>query len=417
MTTAADPRDAVHDIAIDKWIHASGRGCIVGATGIGKTRIAIKAIKLIQKNHAMADILIVVPTIQLRDEDWPNELEALGVNTEYIKIICYNMLANEEKSYTLVILDEGHHITPPRFEYFNRYISLFVLTLTATFPGDRNDDDVIKAKLLNAISPVVFTMKLDEAADKGLIADFEIHVLKFPLDDVNKTIKAGTAKKPFYTTEAKHYEYLSKKLESAQIDLSEKRSELEAAEAKLSLFANAGSVDKELETRVLKADSWLSTCIQERTRFIYNLPSRLRLAKVCLARLQQDGRRTLCFGSSIPFIESLVPHYTYHSKTDDTALNMFQEQKISVLGAVQALNEGKNLTLIDNILAASIDANPRNMVQRAGRGVRPRPGHKLLMVVLVALGTSDEKWWDSASVEFDAKRIQVREVSPTVYPI
>jgi superfamily II DNA or RNA helicase len=99
----------------------------------------------------------------------------------------------------------------------------------------------------------------------------------------------------------------------------------------------------------------------------------------------------------------------YHSESSRDALDKFQKKEISLLGAVRALNEGKNLTEPDNALIVQVDSVDRNLVQRIGRLVRVRYdnlSHKARIIILVAIDTADENWYTSAISDFDSRRIK-----------
>ncbi|MGH9954496.1 MAG: DEAD/DEAH box helicase family protein, partial [Nitrososphaeraceae archaeon] len=106
--------------ALDNWLRAGLRGCVVLPTGSGKTIIGIRAI---EKSNAAS--LVVVPTLDLMDQ-WtttlskyfPNvrignlgggndDIQSITVSTYDSAYIRAPFLGNK---FSLVIFDEVHHL-------------------------------------------------------------------------------------------------------------------------------------------------------------------------------------------------------------------------------------------------------------------------------------------------------------------
>lgn len=229
--------------------------------------------------------------------------------------------------------------------------------------------------MITEFLPPVHTITTDEAVDLGLISDFEVFVLKFFLDAVNKNIAGGTKKKPKLTTEKAEYSRVTKLMQFAVMK---------------------------------KNDGMKFAAISKRMQLLYNLPSKLRLAKLCLENMSKEPRRTLILCGSIAQANELCEHVC-HSESGPEALERFQAGEIDIIAAVKQLNEGKNLHNLEQELIIQVDSQERNLVQRIGRAVRKklgRPDFKARIVVLVAANTADEKWYKSAIAEFNSTRIK-----------
>jgi superfamily II DNA or RNA helicase len=375
----------------DSWLQNEGQGVAALATGVGKTKIGLDCLEEIrtlqlQTRDSFPTVLIVVPTEEMRDTVWPEEFLKWNVSTESVKIICYAGLKTEKlEKYDMLIFDECHRLTLPNLGRLELLLSMpdkpYCLGLTATMPKVVNPDDMERVHLLRELFPVIYSVTTDEAVELGLVADFEVHVLKFMLDPITKSIKGGNRVKTFFTTELAQYKYLTKNLQYATMQ------------------ANA---DKKKEGFKFKA-------MGARTQFLYNLPSKERLARLCMSKLCGSDTRTILFAGSIEQANNLCGLDVYHSESNRDALTKFQAEEISLLGAVRALNEGINLTNIDNALIVQVDSVDRNLIQRLGRCIRIRYDnleHKSKIIVLVASGTADEKWYQSAIQDFDSKRIK-----------
>ncbi len=55
-------------VSVKRWLASKGKGTIVGATGYGKTRCALMAIKALLKKYPQFRILVVVPTDALQKQ-------------------------------------------------------------------------------------------------------------------------------------------------------------------------------------------------------------------------------------------------------------------------------------------------------------------------------------------------------------
>lgn len=370
-------KEGIQQEGVQLWVDNGYRGTLAYATGVGKTRTAILCIKKLRILEGFNNGLLVVPTEEMRDVDWPDEFAKWNCSIDGIKTICYASLAAEDlNKYDFIVYDECHRLTLHNLQKLY-YFKGPRLGLTATFPNSAFPEDQEIILMMEELLPPVHTVKTDDAVDLGLISDFEVMVIQFYLDNVNKNIPSGTKKKPRMATEKGHYGYLTKMMQIAVI--------------------------KKLEGLKFAA-------ISKRTQFIYNLPSKMRLAKECLERLvtPENPRRTLVLCGSIEQAEEICKENVFHSRSLPEALEKFQRKEIDILGAVKALNEGKNLIDLEQELILQVDSQERNLVQRIGRAVRKRPGKpdfKARIVILVALLTADEKWFKSAIKRFDSKRI------------
>lgn len=344
---ALENKARVQKEALDAVTSAGGSGVIEAATGVGKSKIGVEWVDYIRhivlsQDGNEAKGLLVVPTEELRDTGWPEEFTKWGVSPEGIKRICYSSLAKENlDKYDFILYDEYHRTTLPNLKKLLEYLKnpkVYALGLTATLPRKIVfEDEAERVHYLRTVLPIVYTLSIDEAVQLGLVADFEITVLKYYLDEVNKNVIGGSAKAPYKQTEAGRYAYLTNNLKRASV--------------------------------IAKADpskmGWKMATISKRTNFLYNLPSKLALAKRCLAQLQRDtNARTVVFAGSIEQANELCGDDVYHSASTREALDKFQNKQINLIGSVRCLNEGMNLTDPTQALVVQLDSVERSIVQR-----------------------------------------------------
>lgn len=367
----------VQNEGVEAWVANNRRGTLEWATGVGKTRGSILCLQdFHQFFGAESRVLLVVPTEEMRDVDWPAEFEKWDYPMDGIKTICYASLAKEKlENYDFIIYDECHRLTLLNLQRLY-YFKGPVLGLTATFPKVHFEEDEERVAMITELLPPVHSIGTDRAVALGLISDFEVFVLKFYLDAVNKNIKGGTKKKPKVTTEKSEYQRLTKLMQFAVMK---------------------------------KNDGMKFAAISKRMQLISNLPSKMRLAKHCLDSMTKEPKRTLILCGSISQANELCGDNVCHSESGNEALDKFQAGEIDQIAAVKKLNEGKNLVNLEQELIIQVDSQERNLVQRIGRSVRKRPGRpdfKARIVILVALNTADEKWYKSAIKDFDSMRIK-----------
>lgn len=387
--TPNEIKDWVQTKALRAWKDNSCRGTIEAATGVGKTRIAVLAAAEELEKNPGAVVYIAVPTETLRDDDWPAEFDKWGyghLNTK-VKRVCHasmDTVTEERGEIDLLIFDEVHNITLNNSKIFTSNKVFKILGLTATIPPNTGYEiDTMKRLLIDTNCPSVYQVSLEEAIELRLVSDFEVKVLLFDLDDRELCVDGGTKKKSYKTTEKARYDYL---------------------------------------TKMLKKAAWMKpemkfVWTQKRMHFLYTLPTKEVLAREVLGHILTDKgnpKRTLIFCGGIDQTHTLCDDWVYHSKSGDRYLKKFQSLEIPYLGVCQALNEGKNIEALDQILIVQLNSKALDLIQRIGRAIRFRPGHVAQVVILVAKQTADEKWYREAFLNFDKRRIKEFYVKPTI---
>jgi superfamily II DNA or RNA helicase len=348
------------------------RAIVVMATGAGKSKVAIDYAKEIVLNNLFARILIIVPTEKLRDENWKEEFakwDAIDVWDANVERCCYvsaNKFENQE--FDLVICDEIHNITESNSGFFYQNNVDKAIGLTATVPENEE-----KQLILYGLGfKVVYTLSLDKAVELGLVSPYQVTVIKVPLEAQKKTCIAGGKNNPFLQTEVARYEYLTEVMNRAMFSL---------------------------DTRV-KATAMFK--ILARMRFIYDLKSKTEAARFLLENLIPINERTLIFAGGISQAEELCQN-SFHSKSKktDASFDDFKEGRINRLSCVNSLNEGHNIPNLDNGFVVQLNSKALNLIQRIGRIVRYRDGHRAQIYILCAAGTQDEIWVEKAIEELD----------------
>ena len=167
--------------ALDSWVKAGKKGCIVLPTGSGKTVIGVKAIEIV--NSAS---LVIVPTIDLMDQ-WNSVLSKyftnikignLGGGTDDIQAItvstydsAYIRAANIGNKFAFIIFDEVHHLGAPGYRLIAEQLaSPFRLGLTATIEREDN----MHKEFPRLVGGVVFEAQSSDSAKAKHLASYEI---------------------------------------------------------------------------------------------------------------------------------------------------------------------------------------------------------------------------------------------------
>ena len=160
-------RDERQDEAVKKWIQSEGKATVVAATGVGKTRIAIKCIHKVRKKYPNLSVLVLVPTELLKNQ-WIAELYSwdLSFNTDVqVMMGASKRLAKCD----MLIIDEAHRISSEILSNALQVIKYkLLLGLTATF--ERLDG---RHEILAKYAPVCDTITIQEAVVNGWVNQFK----------------------------------------------------------------------------------------------------------------------------------------------------------------------------------------------------------------------------------------------------
>lgn len=175
MSEAPDERSRRQILGIKKWVASDATGTLEWPTGVGKTRAATIAIKLLRRDTSARKVIIVVPRIALK-EQWEKGLAVLGLleNTEVWVI--NSLIKKTSIQCSLLILDEIHRYAARTFAKVFEVIKPepvvqrthpFILGLTATLKrGDR------KHTILAAQAPIIDKISMLEAIRNKYVAAF-----------------------------------------------------------------------------------------------------------------------------------------------------------------------------------------------------------------------------------------------------
>lgn len=381
-------RDIWQQEAIDTW-WATKRGTVCLPTGVGKTKVGVDIVKLMATTNKNLSVLIVVPTINLKENEWTNEFQQwYDLVPTFVDIECINTAYKISKHYDLLIVDEIHKTLSPEFIHLYTNITYnALLGLTATPPDHRED----YMESLDKICPVVYQRTLNEAVQEGILSDFLVYNLPVTL----------TKKESFL------YKRYNALFEGSK-ELIWRNIYKEGLSTSKNIFDVASEHRLKPDSLLYKASKQFWTSMTLRKWVCYNAE---RKVERCLEIIQAfPGRRWIIFSTSTKFVDALHAKLSetsrpFHSKMNkrlrDKSLEEFATNpNVNVLISALALIQGYNLPSITGAICASGTSVELTNIQSLGRILRKADGKTdALFINLYAENTQEEIWVKKKTVE------------------
>lgn len=385
--------------ALAAWEANGRRGIIAAATGTGKTRLAIEALRRAAADGARSTV--VVPTRVLQRQ-WLRELQSARVvparrigtiggvapdpNPDHLVIVAVidsarsggrNLVKhwNQLRLPTMLVVDECHWAGSE----YNRGVfdgdARWRLGLSAT--PERGDDGFDEV-LVPQLGGIVYRYSLKDAMDDGVLADLRL---------VNLIVDLTRS-------EVNEYERLERRIEQVKAELKLQRPELFAHEDWAAGVAIAGK-DDPIAKRLMNV-------VAERRRLLARTSGRFAAVKRLLDAGVFAERRTLVFNETIEQAEHVadlvraagasvvVDHSKMNQRDREGSQEKFRGARADCLVVVRAADEGLDVPDADQAIITSGTLNPRQRVQRLGRVVR-LGGRSPRAVSLLARGTLEEE--------------------------
>lgn len=327
-------REELQDCAANN-LHAYRRLICQWATGVGKSNVAVKFLKMYPNYRT----LVCVPEKD-NIRNWKDEFDKFGLlSTSNITITCYASLHKyENTTWDLVVLDEVPHTnTELKKSYLSTITADYVLALGAVIA---NEELSTLFELFGEFK--ISTVTLENAIDWGILPEPEIFIVHLQMDDMNK----------------KHFWY-GKKLTDKELydDITERIT----------------GINKELDNNFSPSLRSQAMRLGAKRKRILGLFKESAIKKICM-KLNENKRRYLCFCSSIDQTRRLSKERSYTSRTskNNDLLNKFNNHEIDSLFVVAKLIEGQNLRDIDCGIIGQIGGTSRITVQQAGRIMRSK---------------------------------------------
>ena len=434
-TQLDDVRTERQQEIVNKWIANNGRGTTLAVTGFGKTRtLLMGADACVNSKNATTqrDVTIIVPTNYLKKE-WEDALKHYDFPAKVYTIqTLIRRFDDRNKLRTSILLpDEIHRYTSEQFgTLFNIVKYDFIFGASATI--DMEDD---KYSIINERCPIIDKVTLEEAKSNNWVSDFTIYNLAIELSDKEqRTYNKMTNK-------------FSKYFGTFNWDFDLAMRCFTNDEACKDTARFLGWDPQAVKIHAVQ----LFRVIQDRKFFLYNLESKIKVAKEIIDRF--PDRIFITFSESTDFAERLADEIgdeavAYHSNlttlvvdkkkrivakavkidgkthykdkqgdvyTWDQIKSAYPNKKLTLLGnkrrkdlaikrfkdgrtkiravcTAKALDEGANFPKLSASIVTSGSSKTRQSIQRLGRMIRYQEGKNAFQVELYAKDTQDEKW-------------------------
>jgi len=386
-----EAKDKMQKAALNAWHKRGCRGVLQLATGAGKTRCALQAIKWVFESNPKAEILIIVPTTVIRDDTFPDEFNKwadMNGLLDKVNIQCIQTVYKwKDKEFDLVIGDEWHNYIPEEEDYKTKayeYHKFFennkckkILGLSAWIPDK-------KRSVSRKLAPVAYTLTTDDAVELGIIS---------PYIEFNIPVHLSPREQTAFNAIQQSYFSLEKQLGGFRA------------------FSRSGDIMKKYKLKVAKGDTisehdkenYSKACMfwkmmQKRKKFLYECPAKIAAVHAVIDDLGIDS--SVIFSQATIFADMIALDrpdiIQYHSKVKnrDKVMDEFKSKDTDVvhLSTVMAVNEGMDIPKLPTIIIASRTSGAKAHIQRRGRCLRFEEGKTSYIFNLYVANTQDEKW-------------------------
>jgi superfamily II DNA or RNA helicase len=334
-------------------------GILLLAPRFGKIRTSIIALEKLKPES----ILIAYPDNKIK-ESWQADFEELGFDDSIVTYTTHLSLKKlVDQSFDVVIIDEIHLLSEAQIEVCKDLFDVNgqILGLTGTLSSwtERTLEEELDLH-------VIATYPIEKAIEEGVIVDYEIHVIRVPLDNITLIDYKGKMK-----TEKKQFEALTWVINKLQ---------------------NSGS-----DTMFMRL---------ARMRLIQSSLAKCNATKRLLAAHKDE--RVLVFCGVTKIADSLgIP--SYHSKSSEKKLfEDFAEGKGNHLAVVKIGNTGVTYKPLNKVIINYFDSNAENLAQKIMRCTAFEYDNESKKAQIYIISTNEpveQKWLNKALDLFDKDKI------------
>ena len=359
--TIRDKRQA--EFANTWWNHGKF-GILNLCPRFGKIRTTINILKKMKKD---CSVLIAYPDNKIKDS-WMEEFEEMDYENDNITYTTHlSIHKHTGTEFDIVVIDEIHLLSEAQI---GACVDLFtvndrILGLTGTL------SKWTRYTLQQELGlQVLATYPIEKAIEEGVIVDYQITVIKVPLDDVVKKQYKGRWK-----TEKQQFKTLSYVINKM-------------------MYSGGGN------TMFMRL---------ARMRLIQNSVAKLNKTKQLLQQYKDD--RVLVFCGITKIADSLgIP--SHHSKSKDKeAFNRFAEGEGNHMAVVKIGNTGITYKPLNKVIINYFDSNAENLAQKINRCMAMEyntPNKKADIYIISSDEDVEQKWLNKALEFFDKNKIIYR---------
>jgi hypothetical protein len=356
--TIRDERQA--EFANTWWNHGK-YGILNLCPRFGKIRTTINILKKMDKD---CSILIAYPDKKIR-ESWVEDFEEMNyVNDNVTYTTHLSIHKHSGTEFDIVVIDEIHLLSEAQVgacvDLFsqNDYILGLTGTLSKSTKRDLSQDLGLE---------VLAEYPIEKAIEEGVIVDYQITVIKCPLDD--KTLIDFKKGKKTELKQFKAYSYVINKM----------------------MYAGGNTMFLRLA----------------RMRLIQNSIAKLSETKRLLNNWSDE--RVLVFCGVTKIADALgIP--SHHSKSKDKdAFKKFAEGEGKHMAVVKIGNTGITYKPLNKVIINYFDSNAENLAQKINRCMAMEyntPDKKADIYIICSTEKVEEKWLNKALEFFDKNKVK-----------
>lgn len=361
------------DEALNAWLSAGKRGCVILPTGAGKTFFAMKCIEKVKRNT-----LILVPTLHLMDQWVKNIHDYFGVHVgrlgggekdlQAITVSTYDSaylsMEYHGNKFGFLIADEAHHLPGNQYKMIAEMsIAPFRLGLTAT--PERSDGR--ESLLYHYMGQVVYQQSIGQLKGQYL-SHYKTKCIEVELDPEEQNI---------YDTYRKQYLTF---IDKNNINFGNGSTWEDFIKICFRQPEGRKVYEAFLQSKKLCRQS------SEKFKQIFSLMIKHKNDKILI--FTEDNTTAYDLGEK--FLLPVLTHQTPKSERTEF-LNGFKTNQYKILVTSKVLNEGVDVPEANIAIIVSGSSSKREHVQRLGRILRKQEGKSALLYELITKNTS-EKW-------------------------
>ncbi|MFI8696998.1 DEAD/DEAH box helicase family protein [Dietzia maris] len=398
---------------LEAWEKNGFKGLVAFATGGGKTRTALEAIR--EWTHSGRPALVLVPS-ELLHKQWSDELRKLLPNAsvlhagaghsrmgwsrrlgdytrddrtlgQRVVLATYQTAATDGflslvrgGGHLLVVGDEVHRVGAPdtrKILFSLPAGGRLGLSATPSRFGDSLGTEAIVDYFGETLDPV---FSLADAVESGVLVPYDYHFEACPLND----------------DESERWDDLTRRVSR---DIA--RNDGNLSDYALHLLRQRARISKSAAAKADIALSVLSEHYEEGDRWLIYCSDTAHLREV---RAKLDGMKI-----------DLLEYHSATASSHESTIEFFTKRG-GVLLAIKCLDEGIDIPMINKALILASSTNPREYIQRRGRVLRKSPGKYSAVLFDVIVVGSDGKAITASEVRRALEFADgSRNVAPRIY--
>jgi superfamily II DNA or RNA helicase len=353
-------RDKRQQEFANTWINAGKFGILNLCPRFGKIYTTINILEKLKPKS----ILIAYPDNKIKDS-WQTDFKTRGYDDSNVTYTTHLSLHKyTENVYDLVVIDEIHLLSDNQLFATKDLLKNNDVVLGLTGTLSRWTEDTLCDHLDLC---VVATYTIEQAIEEGVIVDYEITVIRVPLD--NKQINDYKGKKRTEKAQFDAYGWVINSLES---------------QGKNTMFLRLA-----------------------RMRIIQSSLAKTNATKALLAKYKNERILVFCGTTKVADSLGIASHHS-KSKDDDTFTG-FAEGEGNHMAVVKIGNTGVTYKPLNRVIINYFDSNGENLAQKINRCMAMEynnPDKKAQIYIVCSTEDVERNWLRKALEFFDKSKIK-----------